>query len=55
MMIMMKTMISHHALPGIKSIGFVDPEYLQPNVAFKSIAGIPVGVFCHIHLWRGFL
>lgn len=49
MMIMMKTMISHQSLPGIKSIGFVDPEYLQPNVAFKSIAGIPVGVFCIIN------
>lgn len=49
MMIMMNTMISHQSLPGIKSIGFVDPEYLQPNVAFKSVAGIPVGVFCHIN------
>lgn len=49
MMIMMNAMISHQSLPGVKSIGFVDPEYLQPNVAFKSIAGIPIGVFCHIN------
>lgn len=45
----MKSAFSFQSLPGIKSIGFVDPEYLQPNVAFKSIAGITVGVFCHIN------
>ena len=36
------------SLPGIKFVGYVDCDKLQREMMYKSLAGIPVGVFTDI-------
>ena len=36
------------SLPGIKFVGYVDSDNLQREMMYKSLAGIPVGIFTDI-------
>ena len=36
------------SLPGIKFIGYVPSDFLQREMMYKSLAGLPVGVFTDI-------
>ena len=36
------------SLPGIKFVGYVDCDKLQREMMYKSLAGIPVGIFTDI-------
>lgn len=36
------------SLPGIKFIGYVPSDFLQREMMYKSLAGLPVGIFTDI-------
>ena len=40
--------MTSQSLPGIKFIGYVPSDFLQREMMYKSLAGLPVGVFTDV-------
>ena len=37
-----------HSLPSVKFIGYVQSDFLQREMMYKSLAGLPVGIFTDV-------